>query len=102
MGDTGSLMVGGLLGAVSLMIKKELLLPLIAGISFAETVSVMIQVAYFRYTRRRYGEGRRIFRMAPLHHHYELLGWHEVKVVIRFWIVALLLNALAFITLKLR
>jgi len=102
MGDTGSLMVGGLMGAVSLLIKKELLLPLIAGISFAETLSVMIQVAYFRYTKRRYGEGRRVFRMAPLHHHYELLGWHEVKVVIRFWIVAMLLNALAFITLKLR
>ncbi len=102
MGDTGSLMVGGLMGAISLMIKKELLLPLIAGISFAETFSVLIQVAYFRYTRRRYGEGRRIFRMAPLHHHYELLGWHEVKVVIRFWILALLLNGLAFITLKLR
>lgn len=102
MGDTGSLMVGGLMGAISLMVKKELLLPLIAGISFAETVSVMIQVAYFRYTRRRYGEGRRFFRMAPLHHHYELSGWHEVQVVIRFWIVALLLNSLAFITLKLR
>ncbi len=102
MGDTGSLMVGGLIGATSLMIKKELLLPLIAGISFAETVSVMMQVSYFRYTKRRYGVGRRIFRMAPLHHHYELSGWHEVQVVIRFWIVALLLNSLAFITLKLR
>ncbi len=102
MGDTGSLMVGGLMGAISLMIKKELLLPLIAGVSFAETLSVMIQVAYFRYTRRRYGEGKRVFRMAPLHHHYELLGWHEVKIVIRFWIVAVFLNGLAFITLKLR
>jgi phospho-N-acetylmuramoyl-pentapeptide-transferase len=102
MGDTGSLMIGGLMGAISLMIKKELLLPLIAGISFAETVSVMLQVSYFRYTKRRYGEGRRIFRMAPLHHHYELKGWHEVKIVTRFWIVALLLNSLAFITLKVR
>jgi len=102
MGDTGSLMVGGLMGAISLMIKKELLLPLMAGVSFAETLSVILQVAYFRYTRRRYGEGRRIFRMAPLHHHYELLGWHEVKIVIRFWIVAIFLNVLAFITLKLR
>ncbi|MCS7162767.1 MAG: phospho-N-acetylmuramoyl-pentapeptide-transferase [Bacteroidia bacterium] len=102
MGDTGSLMLGGLIGAMALMVKKELLLPLIAGISFAETVSVMLQVAYFRYTRRRYGEGRRIFRMAPLHHHFELSGWHEVKVVVRFWILALLLNGLAFITLKLR
>ncbi len=102
MGDTGSLMLGGLMGAIALMVKKELLLPLIAGISFAETLSVMIQVAYFKYTRRRYGEGRRIFRMSPIHHHFELQGWHEVKVVIRFWIVALLLNALAFITLKLR
>lgn len=102
MGDTGSLMLGGLIGAIAMMIKKELLLPLIAGISFAETLSVMLQVAYFRYTRRKYGEGRRLFRMSPLHHHYELSGWHEVQVVIRFWIVALLLNALAFITLKLR
>lgn len=102
MGDTGSLMLGGLIGAIALMVKKELLLPLIAGIPFAETLSVMIQVAYFRYTKRKYGEGKRIFRMSPLHHHFELLGWHEVKVVIRFWIIALLLNALAFITLKLR
>ncbi|MCS7189013.1 MAG: phospho-N-acetylmuramoyl-pentapeptide-transferase [Bacteroidia bacterium] len=102
MGDTGSLMIGGLIGAIAMMIKKELLLPLIAGVSFAETLSVMLQVAYFRYTKRKYGQGRRIFRMSPLHHHYELGGWHEVKVVIRFWIIALLLNALAFITLKLR
>lgn len=102
MGDTGSLMIGGLVGAIALMVKKELLLPLIAGIAFAETVSVMLQVAYFRYTKRKYGEGRRLFRMAPLHHHYELKGWHEVQVVLRFWIVALLLNGLAFITLKLR
>jgi len=102
MGDTGSLMLGGLLGAIALMVKKELLLPLIAGISFAETLSVLVQVAYFKYTRRRYGEGRRLFRMAPLHHHFELQGWHEVKVVTRFWIVAALLNALAFITLKVR
>lgn len=102
MGDTGSLMLGGLIGAMALMVKKELLLPLLAGIPFAETVSVMLQVAYFRYTKRKYGEGRRIFRMAPLHHHFELSGWHEVKVVIRFWIVALLLNVLAFITLKIR
>lgn len=102
MGDTGSLMLGGLVGATALLIKKELLLPLIAGVAFAETLSVMLQVAYFRYTKRRYGEGKRIFRMAPLHHHYELKGWHEVQVVIRFWIIALLLNGLAFITLKLR
>lgn len=102
MGDTGSLMLGGLIGAMALMVKKELLLPLIAGIPLAETLSVMIQVAYFRYTKRKYGEGRRIFRMSPLHHHFELSGWHEVKVVIRFWIIALLTNALAFITLKLR
>ncbi|MEN3041248.1 MAG: phospho-N-acetylmuramoyl-pentapeptide-transferase [Bacteroidia bacterium] len=102
MGDTGSLMLGGLIGAIALMVKKELLLPLIAGIPLAETLSVMIQVAYFRYTKRKYGEGRRIFRMSPLHHHFELSGWHEVKVVIRFWIVALILNALAFITLKIR
>ncbi|MCS6895013.1 MAG: phospho-N-acetylmuramoyl-pentapeptide-transferase [Bacteroidia bacterium] len=102
MGDTGSLMLGGLIGAIALMVKKELLLPLIAGIPLAETLSVMLQVAYFRYTKRKYGEGRRIFRMSPLHHHFELSGWHEAKVVIRFWIVAAILNALAFITLKIR
>ena len=102
MGDTGSLALGGALGVLSLMVKKELLLPIICGIFFAETLSVIIQVTYFRYTKKRYGEGRRIFKMSPLHHHYEKAGFHESKIVTRFLIVAIMLAALAFATLKLR
>ncbi len=102
MGDTGSLALGGALGVLSLMVKKELLLPIICGIFFAETLSVIIQVAWFRYTKKRYGEGRRIFKMSPLHHHYEKAGFHESKIVTRFLIVAIMLAALAFATLKLR
>lgn len=102
MGDTGSLALGGAVGVLSLMIKKELLLPLICGVFFVESLSVIVQVAYFKYTKRRFGEGRRIFRMAPLHHHYELGGMHESKIVTRFWIVTILMGILAFATLKLR
>ncbi len=102
MGDTGSLALGGAIGVLALMVKKELLLPLICGVFFAESLSVIIQVSYFKYTKRRYGAGRRIFKMAPLHHHYELLGWHEAKIVTRFWIITILLEILAFATLKLR
>ena len=102
MGDTGSLALGGAFGVMALMVKKELLLPIICGVFFAETLSVMIQVSYFKYTKRKYGEGRRIFKMSPLHHHYEKIGIHESKIVTRFWIVAILLALLAFATLKLR
>lgn len=102
MGDTGSLALGGAFGVMALMVKKELLLPIICGVFFAETLSVMIQVSYFKYTKRKYGEGRRIFKMSPLHHHYEKIGIHEAKIVTRFWIVAILLALLAFATLKLR
>lgn len=102
MGDTGSLALGGALGVMSLMIKKELLLPLICGIFFVELLSVIIQVSYFKYTKKKYGEGRRLFKMSPLHHHFELIGWHESKIVTRFWIVTILLGILAFATLKLR
>ncbi|MEZ4687955.1 MAG: phospho-N-acetylmuramoyl-pentapeptide-transferase [Bacteroidia bacterium] len=102
MGYTGSLALGGILGILSLMVKKELLIPIICGVFFAETLSVIIQVSYFKYTKRKYGEGRRIFLMSPLHHHYEKAGIHESKIVTRFWIVAALLAALAFATLKLR
>ncbi|MFK7973232.1 MAG: phospho-N-acetylmuramoyl-pentapeptide-transferase [Bacteroidia bacterium] len=102
MGDTGSLALGGVLGILALMVKKELLIPIICGVFFAETLSVIIQVSYFKYTKRKYGEGRRIFKMSPLHHHYEKAGIHESKIVTRFWIVAALLAALAFATLKLR
>ncbi|NTW48529.1 MAG: phospho-N-acetylmuramoyl-pentapeptide-transferase, partial [Chlorobiales bacterium] len=102
MGDTGSLALGSALAVISLLIKKELLLPLIAGIFLVETVSVIIQRGYFKYTKRRYGEGRRVFLMAPLHHHFQKKGWPEQKIVIRFWIVAILLVLASLITLKLR
>jgi phospho-N-acetylmuramoyl-pentapeptide-transferase len=84
------------------VLRKELLIPLLCGIFFVETVSVMIQVYYFKYTKRKYGEGRRIFRMAPLHHHFQKLGMHEAKIVTRFWIVGVMLAVLTLITLKVR
>lgn len=102
MGDTGSLALGGAVGVLALMVKKELLIPILCGIFFAEMLSVIFQVTYFRYTRKKYGEGRRIFKMAPVHHHFEKLGMHESKIVTRFWIVAIFLVLIAFITLKLR
>lgn len=102
MGDTGSLTLGGAVGILSLMVKKELLLPILCGIFFAEMLSVILQVSYFKYTKRKYGEGRRIFRMSPLHHHYEKKGMHEAKITTRFFIVAILLVLLSFATLKLR
>ena len=102
MGDTGSLALGGAIGILSLMVKKELLIPIFCGIFFAETLSVMIQVSYFKYTKRKYGEGRRIFLMSPLHHHYEKKGIHEAKIVNRFFIVGIMLMLAAFATLKLR
>lgn len=102
MGDTGSLALGGAVGVLALMVKKELLLPILCGVFFAETLSVIIQVYYFKYTRKRYGEGRRIFLMSPLHHHYEKKGLAEPKIVMRFFIVAIFLVLLAFATLKLR
>jgi phospho-N-acetylmuramoyl-pentapeptide-transferase len=102
MGDTGSLALGGAVGVLALMVKKELLLPLICAVFFVESLSVIIQVSYFKYTKRKTGTGVRIFRMAPLHHHYELSGWHESKIVTRFWIITILLELLSFATLKLR
>lgn len=102
MGDTGSLMLGGALGVLALMVKKELLLPLFCGVFFIESLSVIIQVTWFKYTKKKYGEGRRLFRMSPLHHHYELTGLHEAKIVARFWVTAIMLCVLAFVTLKLR
>jgi phospho-N-acetylmuramoyl-pentapeptide-transferase len=102
MGDTGSLALGSALAVISLLIKKELLLPLIAGVFLVETLSVIIQRGYFKYTKRLYGEGRRVFLMAPLHHHFQKKGWPEQKIVIRFWIVAILLVLTSLITLKLR
>jgi phospho-N-acetylmuramoyl-pentapeptide-transferase len=102
MGDTGSLALGGAIGALCVLIKKELLLPTLGGVFLAETVSVIIQRLYFKYTKRRYGEGRRVFKMAPLHHHFELLGWPEPKIVVRFYIVAVLMMILSLATFKVR
>ncbi|SMO54673.1 phospho-N-acetylmuramoyl-pentapeptide-transferase [Fodinibius sediminis] len=102
MGDTGSLALGGAFGALGLMLHKELLLPIVCGIFFMETISVIIQTTYFKYTRRKYGEGKRIFLMAPIHHHFEKKGWPESKIVVRFWIIAVLLGILGLLTLKLR
>lgn len=102
MGDTGSLALGGAIGAMCVLIKKELLLPTLGGIFLVETLSVIIQRMYFKYTKKKYGEGRRIFRMAPLHHHFELLGWPEPKIVTRFYIMAVLLMILSLATFKVR
>jgi phospho-N-acetylmuramoyl-pentapeptide-transferase len=100
MGDTGSLAIGSALGTASVLLKKELLLILIAGVFIMEVVSVIIQTSYFKITKKKYGEGRRIFRMAPVHHHFELQGWHETKVVARFWIIGILLALLSLGTFK--
>ncbi len=102
MGDTGSLALGGSIGALMILVKKEYMIPILGGIFFAESLSVMLQVGYFKYTKRRYGEGRRIFRRAPLHHHFEEKGWPEAKIVTRFYIVAILLAILGLTTLKIR
>ncbi len=102
MGDTGSLTIGGVIAVIALIVRKELLIPLLCGIFFAESLSVMLQVGYFKYTRRRFGEGRRIFLMAPLHHHYQKKGYHESKIVTRFWILGILLAVVTIVTLKVR
>lgn len=102
MGDTGSLTIGGIIAVFAIVIKKELLIPVLCGIFFAESVSVMLQVSYFKYTKRKYGAGKRIFLMAPLHHHYQKKGYPEPKIVARFWIISLLLAVISIITLKLR
>jgi len=102
MGDTGSLALGGAVGVMCVLMKKELLLPTLGGVFLMETVSVIIQRMYFKYTKKKYGEGRRVFKMAPLHHHFELLGWPEPKIVTRFYIVAILLMILSLATFKVR
>lgn len=102
MGDTGSLALGGIIAVFAVAIRKELLLPVLCGIFLAENLSVMIQVGYFKYTKKKYGEGKRIFLMAPLHHHYQKKGYHESKIVGRFWIVGIILAVLSIVTLKLR
>jgi phospho-N-acetylmuramoyl-pentapeptide-transferase len=102
MGDTGSLALGGIIAVFAIAIRKELLIPVLCGVFFIENLSVMLQVGYFKYTKRKFGEGRRIFKMAPLHHHYQKLGMHEAKIVARFWIVGILLAVVSIVTLKLR
>jgi phospho-N-acetylmuramoyl-pentapeptide-transferase len=102
MGDTGSLTIGGIIAAVAILIRMEWLIPILCGIFVAENLSVMIQVSYFKYTRKKYGEGRRIFKMSPLHHHYQKLGMHESKIVSRFLIIGVLLAVLTLISLKIR
>jgi phospho-N-acetylmuramoyl-pentapeptide-transferase len=102
MGDTGSLTIGGIIAVFAILIRKELLIPILCGIYFAETLSVMMQVSYFKYTKKKYGEGRRIFLMAPLHHHYQKKGYPEAKIVTRFWIIAIILGIITIATLKIR
>ena len=102
MGDTGSLAIGGIIAVFAIAIRKELLIPVLCGIFLAENLSVMIQVAYFKYTKKRTGEGKRVFLMAPLHHHYQKKGMHESKIVSRFWIVGIMLAIVTIVTLKLR
>lgn len=102
MGDTGSLTIGGIIAVIAIAIRKELLIPIICGVFLAENLSVMLQVSYFKYTKKKYGEGRRIFLMSPLHHHYQKKGFHESKIVARFWIVGILLAISSLVLLKLR
>lgn len=102
MGDTGSLSLGGIIAVFALAVRKELLIPILCGIFLIENLSVMIQVSYFKYTKKKYGEGRRIFKMSPLHHHYQKLGMHESKIVSRFWIIGIMLAIVTVVTLKLR
>ena len=102
MGDTGSLAIGGIIAVFAIAIRKELLIPIVCGIFLVENLSVVMQVTYFKYTKKKYGEGKRIFLMSPLHHHYQKAGLHESKIVTRFWIVGIMLAILSFVTLKLR
>jgi len=102
MGDTGSLTIGGIIAVLAIATRKELLIPILCGVFLMENLSVMMQVSWFKYTKKRYGEGRRIFLMSPLHHHYQKKGIHESKIVVRFWIIAILLAIVSVVTLKLR
>ena len=102
MGDTGSLALGGIIASLAIIVRKELLLPIICGVFFVESLSVMLQVSYFKYTKKKYGEGRRIFRMSPLHHHYQKLGYHESKIAVRFWVITIMCVVVGIATLKMR
>jgi phospho-N-acetylmuramoyl-pentapeptide-transferase len=100
MGDTGSLALGGIIASLAIIVRKELLIPIICGVFLVENLSVMLQVSYFKYTKRKYGEGRRILKMSPLHHHYQKLGYHESKIVTRFWIIGIILVVISIVSLK--
>jgi len=102
MGDTGSLTIGGVIAVLALIVRKELLIPVLCGVFLIENLSVILQVSYFKYTKKRQGVGKRIFKMAPLHHHYQKLGYHESKIVSRFWIIAIMLAIISLVTLKIR
>jgi phospho-N-acetylmuramoyl-pentapeptide-transferase len=102
MGDTGSLALGGIIAVFAIAIRKELLIPIFCGVFLIENLSVIIQVGYFKFTKKKYGEGRRVFLMSPIHHHFQKKGIHEAKIVSRFWILAILLAVLSIVTLKLR
>jgi phospho-N-acetylmuramoyl-pentapeptide-transferase len=102
MGDTGSLTIGGIIAVIAIAVRKELLIPILCGIFLMENLSVVLQVTWFKYTKKKFGEGRRIFRMAPLHHHYQIKGFHESKIVTRFWIVGIFLAIITLVTLKIR
>ena len=102
MGDTGSLTIGGIIAVMALLLRKELLIPILCGIFLVENLSVMLQVSYFKYTKKKYGEGRRILKMSPLHHHFQKEGMHEAKIAVRFWIIGTVLGLLTIITLKVR
>lgn len=102
MGDTGSLTIGGIIAVIAIAVRKEWLIPVLCGIFLAENLSVVMQVSWFKYTRKKYGEGRRIFKMSPLHHHYQKSGYHESKIVTRFWIIGILLAIISIVTLKIR
>ncbi len=102
MGDTGSVTIGGIIAVLAIAVRKELLIPILAGVFFIETLSVILQVSFFKYTRKKYGEGKRILKMSPLHHHYQKSGYHESKIATRFWIVGIMLAVLTIVTLKLR
>jgi phospho-N-acetylmuramoyl-pentapeptide-transferase len=102
MGDTGSLTIGGIIAVLAIAVRKELLIPILAGVFLVENLSVILQVSYFKYTKKKFGEGKRIFKMSPLHHHYQKSGYHESKIVTRFWIVGIMLAVLTIVTLKLR
>jgi phospho-N-acetylmuramoyl-pentapeptide-transferase len=102
MGDTGSLTIGGIIAVIAIATRKELLIPILCGIFFLENLSVVLQVGWFKYTKKKFGAGRRIFLMSPLHHHYQKKGFHESKIVVRFWIIGILLAVISIVTLKIR